>query len=101
MFSNTQTVPWQEIASLPISRSTVVAFKGHVLAVGGCDIREMVASGDIFLYSEECDEWLIVGEIPTPRYKCLVEVANNELVVIGGWLDPYTQCNLVEVATLL
>ena len=89
----------QVIASLPISRSTGVSFKGHLLSVGGVT-KQHQASGDIFLYQEERDEWLLVGRVPTPRYNCLVEVVGDQLVVVGGWLDNYSKCDIVEIATL-
>ena len=98
-----KTAAWQEITPLPVTRSTGVTFKGHLMAVGGYYSGAGVdhyASGDIFSYNEEEEEWLVVGRIPTPRYRCLAEVVGDQLVVVGGWLDDYSKCDLVEIATL-
>ena len=89
---------WQEIASLPVTRSTCVSFNNHLLAVGG--FSNSLASGDIFLYNEEQDKWEVIGRIPTPRYNCLAEVVGNQLVVVGGWLNRLQKCSLVEIASL-
>lgn len=88
-FKSKNTKPWEEVAALPVSRSTGVCFKGHLLAIGGCQLQvnRLQACGDIFLYEEWSDEWLVIGKIPTPRYSCLVEVVGDQLVVVGGWLD--------------
>lgn len=58
------------------------------------------ACGDIFCYDEEGQRWVLVGSIPTPRYNCIAEVVDNQLVVVGGWLNQYSKCDLVEIATL-
>lgn len=91
-------ISWQEISSLPVIRSTCVSFNDHLLAVGGLVRGE--PCGDIFLYDEGNDKWNVVGRIPTPHYNCLVEAVGNQLVVIGGWLNNYAECDLVEIATL-
>ena len=91
---------WQEIASLPVCRSTCVSYRGNLLAVGGFDSNRRYASGDIFLYDHATNEWLVIGRIPTPRYNCLVEVVSGQLLVVGGWLDHYSQCDIVEIAAL-
>ena len=89
---------WQEIASLPVTRSTCVSFNDRLLAVGGFGNNQ--PSGDIFLYDEEQDKWEVIGRIPTPRYNCLAEVVGDQLVVVGGWLNHYTKCDVVEIATM-
>ena len=89
---------WQETASLPVTRSTCVSFNNRLLAVGG--LANNQPSGDIFLYDEEQDKWEVIGRIPTPRYNCLAEVVGDQLVVVGGWLNHFTKCDKVEIATL-
>ena len=91
-------VAWQEIASLPVTRSTCVSFNDHLLAVGGLANKQ--ACGDIFEYDGDSNTWVLIGSIPTPRYNCLAEVVDNKLIVIGGWPNDFTMCNIVEIATL-
>ena len=89
---------WQDIAPLPVAKSTGFTFRGSLLAVGGC--TNTCVSADIFFYNEQKNEWLVIGRILTPRYSCQAEVIGNELVVVGGWLDNYSKCDLVEIVTL-
>lgn len=91
-------VSWRELTPLPVSRSTSVVFKDHLLAVGG--IANGQAVGDIFLHDEEEHNWEVVSHIPSPRYNCLAEVVGNQLVVVGGWMNHVEKCDLVEIATL-
>ena len=95
-----QSRNWQKIAPLPVTRSTCVSFNGHLLAVGG--IANNLVSGGIFHYmhSEDGDGWFEIGSIPTPRYNCLAEVVGNKLVVVGGWINSLTMCDIVEIATI-
>ena len=90
---------WQEIACLPVTRSTCASFNDRLLSVGGIGSNQQ-ASGDIFLYDEGQDKWDVIGRIPTPRYNCLAEVVGDKLVVVGGWLNHFSKCDVVEIATL-
>ncbi len=97
-FEKIPKVSYSEIAPLPVVRSTCVGFKNHLLSVGG--FKNKRACGDIFRYDEDGDKWALVGSIPTPRYNCLAEIVDGQLVVVGGWLSQHKKCDLVEIATL-
>ncbi len=86
------------VVSLPVVRSTCIAFNNHLLSVGG--LKNDQACGDIYRYDQDNDKWDLIGSIPTPRYSCLVEVVNGHLVVVGGWQSQVKKCNLVEIAVL-
>ena len=89
----------QQTAPLPVYHSTCVNFKGHLLAVGGYSPTQG-AHDEIYLYNEPKDEWLVIGKIPTARYKCLVGVVDDKLVVIGGCLTYEIKCKIVESCTI-
>jgi serine/threonine protein kinase len=89
---------WQELTPLPVPRSTCVTFNNHVLAVGGFAHNQ--ASGDMFLYDEEGNKWEMMGRVPTPRYNCLAEIVECQLVVVGGWLNQMVKCDVIEIADL-
>ena len=91
-------VSWLEIAPLPVTQSTFFSFRDHLLAVGGFAKRSI--SGDIFLYDEEQDKWDVIGRIPTPRYDSQAEVVGDQLVVVGGSLNRFEECNIVEIVTI-
>ena len=92
-------INFEEVASLPVTRSTCVDFNGHLLAVGGFSRESGNACSEIFLLDEKMNEWLIVGRMPTAHYNCLVEVVEDKLVVIGGWLHQHAKCD-IEVCTI-
>ena len=94
-----KVVTLQQTAPLPVCHSTCVNFKGHLLAVGGYSPTQG-AHDEIYLYNEPKDEWLVIGKIPTARYKCLVGVVDDKLVVIGGYLTDEIKCKIVESCTI-
>lgn len=87
-----------EIAPLSLARSTCVTFHDYLLSVGG--YRNMQACSDIQVYDDNRDRWLVLGHMPTPRYNCVVEVVDNQLVVIGGWLNQFEKSDAVEICTI-
>ena len=94
-----KVVTLQQTAPLPLCLSTCVNFKGYLLAVGGYSPTRG-AHDEIYLYNEPKNEWLVIGKIPTARYKCLVGAVDDKLVVIGGWLSKEVTCKIVESCTV-
>ena len=89
---------WIKIAQLPpVCRSTCVSFNDHLFSVGGMPID--VVCGDILCYEEEENEWRKIGELLMPRYNFLAEIIDDQLVVVGGWLNQFEQCDLMEITT--
>lgn len=83
--------PWQSLPDTPFVHSTVVIFKGALLAVGGWK------SSSIHLYQPSCKRWTKVGELPCVRYQCAcVVLPSGELFVTGGCGDVYS----VDIATI-
>ena len=46
-----------------------------------------VVCGDILCYEEEENEWRKIGELLMPRYNCLAEIIDDQLVMVGGCLS--------------
>ena len=87
---------WKRVASLELSKSSLVVANGHLLAVGGetsnGDCTELVHQYDI-----GCDRWEAVGLMCNARCKCLTALLpGNKLVVVGGDSEKETK---FEVAT--
>lgn len=83
--------PWQPLPDTPLVHSTVVVFRGALLAVGGWK------SSSIHLYQPSCQRWIKVGELPHMRYQCAcVVLPSGELFVTGGCGDIYS----VDIATI-
>lgn len=75
----------------PCSQSTGVTFRIHLLAVGVC-MQALKFLGISSIMPKQTTE-VVHYRIPAPRYNCL------DQMVVGGWLDQYSECDLVEIAT--
>ena len=81
----TRSNVWKEISSLPITRSTLVTFDGHLLAIGGkCDSGN--ATTDVYRYDSHTDSWNVISQMKNKRSHCLaVCLPEDQLIVVGGW----------------
>ena len=74
---------WKEIAELQSSRSAPLSLSGSLLAVGGWN-KNYTAS--IHLYQPNADQWVKIGDLPSPRSDCACVVnVTGEVLVVGGW----------------
>ena len=75
---------WKETPELQIIFSTPLSISGFLLAVGEMD-KDRQAATAIHLYQPDTGEWVKVGDLPTPRYKCTCAmIADREMLVAGG-----------------
>ena len=75
---------WKEISGLQTRYSTPLSISGSLLAVGGVD-KDSKALTAIHLYQPDTGEWVKVGDLPTPRWKCTCAmITDREMVVAGG-----------------
>ena len=75
---------WKEISGLQTRYSTPLSISGSLLAVGGTD-KDSKALTAIHLYQPDTGEWVKVGDLPTPRWKCTCAmITDREMVVAGG-----------------
>lgn len=96
--SSSQTV-WAE-SSLPFNYSTPLSFGGSLLAVGGAD-RAYNSSPLIHCYQPDTEEWVRIGELPTPRSKCsCVLLGDGQIMVAGGNIQSDTILRTVEICAL-
>ncbi|XP_064405397.1 uncharacterized protein LOC135350513 isoform X3 [Halichondria panicea] len=79
---------WEKIAPLPVSYSSLVTIKGHLLAVGGRDsYKGWFSNGNktknIYQYNET--SWTVISQMSTPRSRCLTAALPwNKLMVRDG-----------------
>lgn len=91
---------WEEICGTPVTDSTPVSVKGSLLAVGGCEDSVQPVS-TIHLYRPENQDWVKVGDLPTPRCQCSVlMVSEGELFIAGGLDNSVSNTNRVDIALL-
>ena len=75
---------WKEIPGLQTGRSNPISISGSLFAVGGLlDNGHTVTT--IQLYHPDTEEWVKVGDLPTPRKNCTCAmITDREMIVAGG-----------------
>ena len=58
----TRSNVWQEISSLPVTRSTLASFGGHLLAIGGRDDSGNPTT-DVYRYDSHTDSWHVISQM--------------------------------------
>ena len=80
-----QSVTWQEVSTLSVTRCTLVLFHGDLLAVGGRDCSSTPTS-NIYRYDPHTDSWTVVSQMMNKRSACLaVTLPDGSLFVVGGF----------------
>ncbi len=77
--------PWQSLSDTPLTRSTALAFKGALLAIGGGYLGNCA----IYYYQPSTERWIEAGAegLPTRRSQCICAcLPNGDMYVTGG--DP-------------
>ena len=92
---------WKEIPRLPLTGSAPLSIHGSLLAVGGKN-QEHRAVTTILLYQPDIEEWVVVGDLPTPRYSCAcTRITDREVVVVGGQASADEKLKTVDIGTFL
>jgi N-acetylneuraminic acid mutarotase len=90
---------WKEISGLQTTRSTPLSISGSLLAVGGQDKYGHAVTA-IHLYQLDTEEWVKVGDLPTPQYCCTCAmITDREMLVSGGHDDARLLSN-VDIALI-
>ena len=75
---------WKEISSLPVTRSTLVSFGGHLLAIGGKD-DSWIPTTHVYIYDSHTDSWHVINKMKNKKFRCLaVTFREGQLIVVGG-----------------
>ena len=83
----TRSNVWKEISSLPVTRSTLASFGGHLLAIGGRDDSGNPTT-DVYRYDSHTDSWHVISQMKNKRSQCLaVTLPEDQLIVVGGYID--------------
>ena len=92
---------WQPIADVPTPRCTSITMTGQLLAIGGDS--QSTYSSDVYAYMPPNDSWEVVGNMITPRARCLVvSLSDKEVMVVGGYttLSDFKGSDTFEVVDL-
>ncbi len=77
---------WKKISPLNVAYSTPLSIGGCLLALGGMSQGNGVTS--IQHYRPESDDWIQVGDLPSPLSDCTCAVINDgDVLVAGGHND--------------
>ena len=80
----TRSNVWKEISSLPVTRSTLASFGGHLLAIGGED-DSWNSTTDVYRYDSHTDSWHVISQMKNKRSRSLaVTLPEDQLIVVGG-----------------
>ena len=74
---------WQRVADVPVRNSTCTTLNGRVLAVGGRGSHYNPTAA-VHMYNPDSDSWLVLGNMPTARYLCLVVGLRDCIIAVGG-----------------
>ena len=74
---------WQHVADVPVRGSTCTTFNGRVLAIGGRNSHG-IPTAAVHMFSPDSDSWLVLGNMPTARYLCLVVGLRDCIIAVGG-----------------
>ena len=83
----TRSNVWKEISSLPVTRSTLASFGGHLLAIGGRD-DSWNPTTDVYRYDSHTHSWHVISQMKNKRSRCLaVTLPEDQLIIVGGGTD--------------
>ena len=93
---------WKEVASLPVSHSSLITFQGQLLAIGGSTAGFGTQStSEVRQYETTTDSWNVISQMRLKRDHVLAAaLPNNTLMVCGGW-TPNGTTPSVEIASVL
>ena len=77
-------------------KSSLVKFNNRLLAVGG-QTSDGEATGTVFSYSLEVENWIDITSLSKPRYLCFTAVMSDTLYIIGGDEGANTLTDSVEI----
>ena len=76
---------WRKSSSLPVTRTTLVSFGGHLLAVGGRDDDFGKPTNSVYRYKYRTDSWTVASHMKIDRSRCLAaSLSDDSLMVVGG-----------------
>ena len=92
---------WKEVAPLPVARSSLVTFQGHLLSVGGSG--DAGNTSEVRQYDAATNSWSVISQMRVERRLSLAVVLPNNtssLMVCGGYTPPGGVATFsVEIAT--
>ena len=92
---------WETLPPTPLKDCSAVCLNGSLMTVGGVSRGGGVASA---VYEFFNSRWvrLTDADLPAARSSCgITQLSSHEVIVVGGWLNIYTELNDVYIGTML
>ena len=89
---------WKQVASLPVVQSSLVTYKGYLLAVGGEATNGNTT--DVKQYDASKNSWNSISHMKVKRSSCLAAVISDNTLFVCGGITPKGHTALVEMGTL-
>jgi hypothetical protein len=90
-FAGESTSPWQSLPDTPVVLSTVLAFNGSLLAIGGNKLKrdDLVNEKYIHLFDPSTQTWVEAGQLLVDRHSCACTILpTGEMFIAGGSTGP-------------
>ncbi len=85
---------WKKISQLNVAASAPLSIGGCLLALGGMSQGNGVTS--IQHYRPESDDWIQVGDLPSPLSECTCAVINDgDVLVAGGYYTSFSSSTYI------
>ena len=81
---------WEAITTLPYRRSGCAAINGKLVIASGLSEQDKITT-TVYCFND--GKWVELGEMPAARSSCSLAVINNQIVVVGGYVDPRNWIN--------
>lgn len=95
-FTQTSRAPiWHEMASPPVTQTTLVTLDDQLLAVGGQNAKHK-AMANVYNYDEDTNTWKEISSLMVSRCRCITSVVEGKILCIGGQGE-----NTIEIAPFL
>ena len=90
---------WREVAPLPVIKSSLITFQGHLLAVGG-RARLAGPTSEVREYDAATNSWNVISHMRVQRCRFLAVVLPNKTLMVCGGHRSGVPTASVEIASI-
>ena len=92
---------WSRVTDCPAEWSTCASFLGQMLAIGGMNYENKIATTAVFMYDPATNSWAVISHMLSARSSSFVAVLpGNELMVVAGTDIDSHNTDTVQIASV-